>query len=368
MKQFLIWTIVVLIFLIIVNKVSKQFLNQTKYEKDTRINDIQKIYGNNYEDYLKVLEQQNYPLLYTPFTEFREKERNLKFVSVSKYGNRCNKNDIEICQGPKGGKDEIWIFGGSSTFGYGLKNDETIAASLDQIIKNKKVINFGQAYYNSTQNRIFFQNLLSYFPEPDTVIFFEGFNDFRNEHLLGYQYPGVSSLSKHYENLFETKEISSADRFKQWLKKRFNRLNFVRLYKQLTNQEVNINQIKVEKIKNENKAYEILIKKLEYNLKINKVIGDKFSINIVNVMEPIGLSENSYRSSSLPSDYLKDIDNLLEHHKKIYHRIENDLDFFNNVDLNLINFQIKEKMFIDRAHFSKKFSRKIAEKVSEILN
>ena len=70
MKQFLIWTIVVLIFLIIVNKVSKQFLNQTKYEKDTRINDIQKIYGNNYEDYLKLLEQQNYPLLYSPFTEF----------------------------------------------------------------------------------------------------------------------------------------------------------------------------------------------------------------------------------------------------------------------------------------------------------
>ena len=78
--------------------------------------------------------------------------------------------------------------------------------------------------------------------EPDTVIFFEGFNDFRNEHLLGYQYPGVSSLSKHYENLFDTKEISSADRFKQWLKNRFYRLNFVRLYKQLTNQEININQ------------------------------------------------------------------------------------------------------------------------------
>ena len=368
MKRFLIWTIILLIFLIIVNKISKQFLNQTKYEKDTRINDIQKIYGNNYEDYIKVLEQQNYPLLYTPFTEFREKERNLKFVSVSKYGNRCNKNDIEICQGPNGGKNEIWIFGGSSTFGYGLKNDETIAASLDQIIKNKKVINFGQAYYNSTQNRIFFQNLLSYFPEPDTVIFFEGFNDFRNEHLLGYQYPGVSSLSKHYEKLFKTKEISSAERFKQWLKNRFDRLNFVRLYKQLTNQEININQIKVEKIKNENEAYEILIKKLENNLKINKIIGDKFSINIVNVMEPIGLSENSYKSSSLPSDYLKDIDNLLNHHKKIYNKIENDLDFFVNVDLNLINFQIKEKMFIDRAHFSKKFSRKIAEKVSEILN
>ena len=53
MKRFLIWTIILLIFLIIVNKISKQFLNQTKYEKDTRINDIQKIYGNNYEDYIR---------------------------------------------------------------------------------------------------------------------------------------------------------------------------------------------------------------------------------------------------------------------------------------------------------------------------
>ena len=54
MKRFLIWTIILLIFLIIVNKISKQFLNQTKYEKDTRINNIQKIYGNNYEDYVKI--------------------------------------------------------------------------------------------------------------------------------------------------------------------------------------------------------------------------------------------------------------------------------------------------------------------------
>jgi len=305
--------------------------------------------------------------LYTPFIEFRESKRNEKFVSVSKYGNRCNKNDINICEGPKGGKNEIWIFGGSSTFGYGLKNDETIAAALNNILFDKKIINFGQAYFNSTQNRIFFQNLLSYFPEPESVIFFEGFNDFRNEHLVNYQYPGGSSLSKHFKKLIETKEISSFDRFKQWLQKRFNRLNFVRLYKQITRNEKNNNQIKVEKIINADEAYRILIKKLENNLKINKVIGDKFSINIINVMEPVGLSENSYSSSSLPSDYLKDIDNLLLHHKKIYDKIENDPNFFKHVDLNLINYQIEEQMFIDRAHFSKEFSKKIAEKVSEIL-
>ncbi len=368
MKKNLIWAILMLSLLIIVNKISKQFLNQTKYEKDIRKNHLQIIYGDDFEDYIRVLEQQNYPLLYTPFIEFREKERNQEFVSVSKYGNRCNKNNIKKCEGPTGGKNEIWVFGGSSTFGYGLKNDETISASLEKIISGKKVINFGQGYFNSTQNRIFFQNLLSYFPEPASAIFFEGFNDFRNEHLLAYEYLGVSSLSKHFKELIETKEISSSKRFKQWLRNRFDRLNFVRLYKQLTDSEIKYNQINVEKIKNENKMYYTLIKKLENNLKINKVIGDKFSINVINVMEPIGLSENSYSSSSLPSDYLRDINNLLKHHKKIYNKIENNPDFFINVDLNLINFQIEDKMFIDRAHFSREFSKKIAEEVSKLLN
>ena len=77
---------------------------------------------------------------------------------------------------------------------------------------------------------------------------------------------------------------------------------------------------------------------------------------------------NISSSSSLPLDYLNDIDSLLKHHKKIYDKIENNPDFFINVDLNLINFQINGKMFIDRAHFSQEFSKKIAEKVSNILN
>ena len=40
-----------------------------------------------------------------------------------------HQNKLEECE-PASGENEIWIFGGSTVFGYGLKNNETIAHIL----------------------------------------------------------------------------------------------------------------------------------------------------------------------------------------------------------------------------------------------
>ena len=105
-----------------VNKISKYFLDSTNFEKHTRPNFVEKVYGKeNLSDYLDVMAQQTYPLEYSPYIEFKETPRIHSFVSVSKIGNRCNKINTSICLPPKGGENEIWIFGGSTTFGFGVK-------------------------------------------------------------------------------------------------------------------------------------------------------------------------------------------------------------------------------------------------------
>ena len=93
-KKFFI-VILFLITLIIFNKIAKQYLEQTKYEQDDFIQNIKFVYGEKYQDYIQVYQQQSYPALYTPLIEFRERERDHEFVSISKYGNRCTENGIK---------------------------------------------------------------------------------------------------------------------------------------------------------------------------------------------------------------------------------------------------------------------------------
>ena len=367
MKKIFFVVILFLITLIIFNKIAKQYLEQTKYEQDDFIQNIKFVYGEKYQDYIKVYQQQSYPTLYTPLIEFRERKRDHEFVSISKYGNRCTENGIKKCEEPNGGKNEIWVFGGSTVFGYGLKNDETIAAHLKKYLKNKKIINFGQGHFHSTQSRIFFQNLLTFFPPPKTVIFLDGFNDFKINQINNYQFPIKTSLTRNFEDLINNKEISKIKKFRNWLKEKLNKLNIVRLYKEKTKQNISKNNNKLL-IDDLDVTYKSLINRLRVNFKINKSVGKKFNTNVINILEPISLSSKNYSSSSIQKKYLKDFDKNFYHYKKIYALIEKNNELLNLVDINMINLNIKQNMFVDLTHYTSDFSKKIASDIFQKLH
>ena len=368
MKKTIYSVIIILIVLIIANKISKKFLDQTKFERVDRIENLKVIYGNEFEDYVDVYINQSNAMIYEPLTEFKEKPKNSKFVSVSELGNRCIKINLKNCEPAKGGEKEIWIFGGSTVFGYGVKNNETIAAYLDELTINKRVINFGQGYYNSNQSRIYFQNLLTFLPKPHTAIFLEGFNDFKNNQINNYKSPTKTALSNDYRILINNREVSTNEKIFKWFKERFSRLHFVRLIKQIQKKNSENKDTDTIKVDNLEEAYNILVNRLMTNFTINKSIGEKFEIQILNILEPIALSKDRYSSSDLPVSYFKNFEKSIFHYKKIYEIIENNDNFLDLIDLYLVNLNIDEKMFVDRTHFSKNLSKEIAFKIYEKLN
>lgn len=367
MNKFLIFIIAVLILFAVTNKIAKKYTNSSINERNFEKN-ISEIYGKeNYKDYLEVFKFQNIPSKYSPFTEALESERYSKFLSVGKYSNRCNYNVINLCKKiPKGGNNEIWIFGGSEIFGYGLKNNETIAAHLEKLLIKKKVINFGQGFFYSTQNRILFQNLLSFLPPPNTVIFIEGFNDFKREHIFNNKFPGITSLTRDYEKIIKKKKISTFLIFKNWVTNKFNRLNIVKLYKErIKKKTINNNNFKNQDMKDE---YLRLIDRLKINFQINKSLENEFKINVVNVLEPIALSVNDYSSSNVLNSELSKYDKNFFHYRNIYKLIDKNENLLRYVDLNLVNFKIKDKMFIDLVHYSGEFSKAIALDLYKSIN
>jgi phage shock protein PspC (stress-responsive transcriptional regulator) len=122
---------------------------------------------------------------YDPYTQYKENPLTTQHVNVDPAGFRPVKN-----QAPwPPGKDDftIFVFGGSTTFGTGLKDHETMASCLQSFLRDEmgvpaNVYNFGRCNFMSTQERILFEKLILEGHVPDVAIFIDGLNDFSHWH------------------------------------------------------------------------------------------------------------------------------------------------------------------------------------------
>ncbi len=120
-------------------------------------------------------------MAYTPFLGYKEGRFSGQFVNVDENGMRRTRK-----QGPwppDPGNFNIFLFGGSTTFGYGVADDQTLASYLQESLaqasaKPVKVYNLGCGNYYSTPERIQFEQLLSGGQVPDIAVFFDGLNEF----------------------------------------------------------------------------------------------------------------------------------------------------------------------------------------------
>lgn len=120
-------------------------------------------------------------LVYDGFSGYREKPRSGTYVNVDANGFRRVEN-----QGPWPPDPDRWnvfVFGGSTVFGYGLADGETIPSRVQSALVERfqsnsiSVYNFGRAYYYSSQERVLFERLLVGGFRPDAAVFVDGLNE-----------------------------------------------------------------------------------------------------------------------------------------------------------------------------------------------
>lgn len=124
------------------------------------------------------------PYVYKPYTQFKERAFKGKYVNVHEAGFRITKDQGPWPPDPK--NLNIFLFGGSTTFGYGVPDNQTIASYLQEALSSNSqkpeaksyVYNFGCGNYFSSQEKILFQELLTSGFIPDLAIFIDGLNDF----------------------------------------------------------------------------------------------------------------------------------------------------------------------------------------------
>ena len=120
------------------------------------------------------------PWQYEPWVGFKERPRNGKYVNISNDGFRHSNIKYPILDS-KG--INIFVFGGSTTFGYGIADESTIPSHLQKNLsirypnKNIKVFNFGRGYYYSTQELTLLLQLIRNNHIPTIAIFIDGLNE-----------------------------------------------------------------------------------------------------------------------------------------------------------------------------------------------
>jgi hypothetical protein len=120
------------------------------------------------------------PWVYDPWTQFREREGRGQYVSVSEHGFRGSAAPWP----PPEGDTTVFLFGGSTTFGYGVTDDQALGVRLQQQLakvgRPLRVYNFGSGSFFSSQERALFERLLLESRGPDIAVFFDGVNEFNH--------------------------------------------------------------------------------------------------------------------------------------------------------------------------------------------
>ena len=128
------------------------------------------------------------PVAYEPFVQYKEAPFSGRFVNVSPAGFRESAE-----QGPWPPAPEhlnVFVFGGSTIFGYGVPDHQTVPSYLQALLgerlphRSVRCYNFGGASYYSSQERILFAELLAAGHRPDVAIFVDGINEFLLEEPL----------------------------------------------------------------------------------------------------------------------------------------------------------------------------------------
>ena len=117
---------------------------------------------------------------YEVLAGFKEAPFRGRFVNVDRSGFR--RSEPQEGWPPDPAKLNIFVFGGSTVFGYGVSDRETLASALQAELRSHREAsgrhNFGRASYFSTQELMLYYWLLTSGHVPALAIFVDGLNDF----------------------------------------------------------------------------------------------------------------------------------------------------------------------------------------------
>ena len=321
-------------------------ISDLRNKKHSYIDEVSELLELNENDLITLQNEtwrKNYKFRYEPFIGHTEIDKNGTFVNFS------NKNGRKVNR-PENCNFNLYLYGGSTTFGYGVTDTQTIAEYLQQSLSNNYcVFNHGRAsFYSLQENYLFFEHIQSD-RKIDFAIFLDGMNETCGGHFA------VESLSKNFSSFAEKP-------FLLWKKTSLNFLYSLPIY-QLT-----LKFGSTDWLQNlQTKSY-LSIESCQNNISINKLfekrinmrvsICEKFNINCINLLQPMPGSSGNHSNKLIKQ-------NQLNYQIKKYKALKKVKG--NIIDVQYVLNDSKKLSYIDATHYSPESNFLIAEEIKKII-
>ncbi len=300
-------------------------------------------------------EPRDFVHIYEPFTQFAQKPEQRDGFNITREGYRKIKD-----QGPwppNTDRYNVFVFGGSTTLGVGVRDDQAIPSYLQEYLRGKltssevNVYNFGRTSYFSAQETILFVRLLTQGKIPNLAIFVDGLNEFFYE--TGE--PKYTNLFRKFmSNPYETRLGNSLQSFLQ-------DLPVTRVLDKVAKKIIGDRAARIEE--GDVEAKTAVIKRYLENKRIIEAIGNGYGVDVLFVWQPVPTYKYDLRYHA---HYDGNRDAFEQHVRSgLGYRVFADIRERQAVGGNFlwlgdIQENSTENLYVDRVHYTSLFSRKIA--------
>jgi len=310
---------------------------------------------------------------YKPWVQFQNPPFHGTFLNVNEQGFRKTKEPRPYSGEPI----KIYVFGGSTTFGYGMPDDYTIPSYIQKILEQKYpnkdflVKNYGQGFYYSSQEMLLLISLIKDGDIPDWAIFIDGANDTYQLHWEHDQ-PWFTSKVKQ---LWDNKRGSSTPKVQRdlsWIPMvRFAKRLSRRLFSMETkNKSIDSNKNEQQQSKKvlaeedkQRRGVDYVVQRYTSNIRIIRAICREYGIKCYFVWQPIPFYKYD-RSLHSTSPYKG---SNAEYWGGVYSRMKGYYTKADFLYLGEMLWGISEKVFVDDVHYNERYNEKIAGRICDRL-
>ena len=255
----------------------------------------------------------------------------------------------------------IFVFGGSTTFGYNVSDEQTWPSYLAKILDERvstahlpvqvKVVNYGRGFYDTSQETILLIDLLKSGFRPNLVIFMDGINWILEQ--------DVPYFTGKFEKAFSDLQSPSLN-YLAWIP-------MIRLSTSLKDRLFSKDREDKFKLssKDENNYVKYIVNRFIQNRIIATNICEQYSIKPLFFLQPDPIYNypiNLYRSS-LADQVLKDRPNRQQFYTQM-RATERIIDLTNLFEL----WGDNRKAIVDDVHYSPGFNRFLAQQVAKYID
>lgn len=299
---------------------------------------------------------------YAPLTQFREKPFAGRYVNVDSNGYRRTEN-----QGPwppDFSAFNVFLLGGSTAFGYGVSDGETLASHLQRSLAEKvgkrvRVYNFGRGFYHSTLERLLLEELLLQSNPPDLAVFVDGINECNDS-------GGHPLLSAQLAKCFATTGTDGADRcFIEWIRcQPLTRWLHGRM--ELAGPEADLPPPKASQPPNPEKRRATRIERYLRNKAMIESLCGTFHVPVLFVWQPSPYYKYDLRYH--PFALRGDLGTEAQRYARVYAQMAEwaknhpkETNFLWCADL---QEDVREPLYVDNVHYSPRLNRMLAETIA----